>query len=136
MLRKLKLLFLVKVKQTSNVSFLCNGNEIEIVKEFKYLGVIFSRTGSFYSTRKYVVTRATRAMYAIIKKSRELNLSIDCQLDMFDKMVVPILLYGSELWGFENLCIIEKLHLKFCNLVLSLKTPNFMIYGELARYPL
>lgn len=77
-------------------------------------------------------------MYAIIKKSRELNLSIDCQLDMFDKMVVPILLYGSELWGFENLCIIEKLHLKFCKLVLSLKTstPNFMIYGELARYPL
>ena len=94
--------------------------------------------GSFYSTRKYVVTRATRAMYAIIKKLRELNLLIDCQLDMFDKMVVPILLYGSELWGFENLCIIEKLHLKFCKLVLSLKTstPNVMIYGELARYPL
>lgn len=53
---------------------------------------------------------------------------------MFDKMIDPISLYGSELWGFENLCIIEKLHLKFCKLVLSLKTstPNFMIYGELA----
>lgn len=107
---KTKIIIFGKGRQTSNVSFLYNGNEIEILmKEFKYLGVIFSRTCSFYSTRKCVVTRATRAMYAIIKKSRELNLSIDCQLDMFDKMVVPILLYGSELWGFENLCIIEKI---------------------------
>lgn len=132
-----KIIIFGKGRKSSTVSFLYNGNEIEIVKEFKYLGVTFSRTGSFYSTRKYVVTRAT-CMYAIIKKSRELNLSIDCQLDMFDKMIVPILLYDSELWGFENLCIIEKLHLKFCKLVLSLKTstPNFMIYGELVRYPL
>ena len=77
-------------------------------------------------------------MYAIIRKTRELNLSIDCQLDMFDKMVVPILLYGCELWGFENLDIIERLHLKFCKFILRLKssTPNYMIYGELARYPL
>jgi hypothetical protein len=48
----------------------------------KYLEVIFS----------------TRVMSAIIRKTRELNLSIDCQLDMFDKMVVPILLYGCEIY--------------------------------------
>ena len=77
-------------------------------------------------------------MYAISRKTRELNLSIDCQLDMFDKMVIPILLYGCELWGFENLDIIERLHLKFCKFILRLKSsnPNYMIYGELARYPL
>lgn len=94
-------------------------------------------TGSFYSIRKYVVGRATIALYAIIK-SRELILSIDCQRDMYDRMIVPILLHGSELGVFENLCIIEKLHLKICKLVLSLKTftPNFIIFGELARYPL
>ena len=33
--------------------------------------------------------------------------------------------------------IVEKLHVKFCKLLLSLKTstPNFMLYGELFRYP-
>ena len=72
------------------------------------------------------------------KKSRELNLSVDCQIDMFDNMVTPILLYGCEIWGFENLDIIEKIHLKFCKIVLNLKTstPNFMICGELWRTPL
>ena len=47
----------------------------------------------------------------LLKKSRELNLSIDCQLDMCDKRVTKILLYGCEIWGFENLDIIEKIHL-------------------------
>ena len=53
-------------------------------------------------------------------------------------MVTPILLYGCEIWGFENLDSIEKIHLKFCKIILNLKTstPNFMIYGELCRHPL
>jgi hypothetical protein len=34
--------------------------------------------------------------------------------------------------------ILEKVHLKFCKIILNLKatTPNCMIYGELGRYPL
>jgi hypothetical protein len=54
------------------------------------------------------------------------------------KMVKPILLYGCEVWGFSNNDIIEKVHLKFCKLLLHLKssTPSYMIYGELGRYPL
>ena len=59
---------------------------------------------------------------------------------MFDKTILPIhvLLYGSEIWGFENIDIIERVHLHFCKLILHLKqsTPNFMVYGELGRYPI
>jgi hypothetical protein len=49
------------------------------------------------------------------------------------QIVKPILLYGGEIWGFGNIDIIERVHLKFCKLILNLKksTPNFMIYGEL-----
>ena len=35
------------------------------------------------------------------------------QLDLFDKVVVTFLLYGSEVWGFENLDLIWRLHLNF-----------------------
>ena len=51
----------------------------------------------------------------------------------------PILIYGCEIWGFSNLDIIERLHLKFCKYVLccvSKSTPNVMAYGEFGRYPL
>ena len=47
-----------------------------------------------------------------------------------------MLTYGSEIWGYENIDILEKVHVKFCKLLLNLKTstPNFMLYGELGRY--
>ena len=52
--------------------------------------------------------------------------------------VLPILLYGSEVWGYSNLDYIEKLHLKLCKIVLVVKksTANVMVYGELGRHPI
>ena len=44
----------------------------------------------------------TSNMYEILKRGKFHNLSISCQLDLFDKMVKPILLYGCELWGLSN----------------------------------
>ena len=41
---------------------------------------------------------------------RKHGLSVKIQLDLFDKMVKPILLYGCEVWGFSNNDIIEKVH--------------------------
>jgi hypothetical protein len=51
-------------------------------------------------------------MYCLIKKSNNLQLPIDMQVDLFDKLVKPILLYGCECWGFGNNSILEKVQLK------------------------
>ena len=77
-------------------------------------------------------------MYEVLKKGRTHNLSIRCQYDLFDKIVKSILLYGCEILGFINFDIIEKMHLKFCKLLLKLEksTPNFMIYAEFGAYPI
>ena len=64
--------------------------------------------------QKNIYEQAQKTMYGIIKKIREFNLSLECQLDLFDKVVEPVLLYGSEVWGFEKLDLIERLHLKIC----------------------
>lgn len=135
---KTKIVIFSRGRDLKNLHFYIDGNELEIVGEFKYLGIYFSKTGSFLRTKKYLVERGTKAMYEIIKKSRLFNLSIECQLDLFDKMIMPILLYGCEIWGFTNTVIIERLHLKYCKLILHLKksTPNFIVYGELGRFPL
>ena len=77
-------------------------------------------------------------MYEVLKLGRLHNLTIPCQLDLFDKMAKPVLLYGCELWGYVNCDIIERVDLKFCKMLLHMKssTPSFMVYGELGRYPL
>ena len=68
----------------------------------------------------------------------ELSLDISTTFKLFDTCVMPIALYGSEVWGYENCTVIEKMHLKFCKLLLSLKrsTCSAMVYGETGRYPI
>ncbi len=82
-----------KGRMPSNLKFYINNKELEVVSSYKYLGILFSRSGSFLQTRKYLRDKALKAMYSIIRKSRQNHLSIECQLDMFDKAVIPILTY-------------------------------------------
>jgi hypothetical protein len=48
-------------------------------------------------------------MYEVQKRGRLHNLSIKCQLELFDSKVKPIILYGGETWGFGNNEIIERI---------------------------
>ena len=50
--------------------------------------------------------------------------------------MLPILTYGSEIWGYENTKQLEKL--QFCRNILGVRTttPNFMTYRELGRTPI
>ena len=77
-------------------------------------------------------------MFLLKSRIRNLNLPIDCQIKLFDQTIIPLLLYGSEIWGPENCSIIEKLHTDFLRSILSVKrsTPLYMLYGELGRFPL
>ncbi|XP_063436930.1 uncharacterized protein LOC134718363 [Mytilus trossulus] len=135
---KTKIMIFCNGRQPADLKFNYGNTELEIVNEFNYLGIYFSKNGSFKANKKHLAEKATRAMYEVIKKGRKHGLSISCQLDLFDKLVKPVLLYGCEIWGFGNNDILERVHLKFCKLLLHLKssTPNCVIYGELGRYPI
>jgi hypothetical protein len=47
-----------------------NDVAIENVKEFKYLGIIFSRSGSFIKAKKHLCKEAQKAMYKGRKKKK------------------------------------------------------------------
>ena len=101
-----------KVKK-ENITFSIGGKNIEIVEEFKYLGVTFKYNGNFNNNIKALKTQGDRAIFSIIKKARKDNLPVYMQFELFDKMVIPVILYGCETWGFKYLATLEKLHLKF-----------------------
>ena len=78
-------------------------------------------------------------MVSLLRKIKCLQLPFDMQIDLFNKIVnKPVLLYGSEIWGFGNLDILERVQLKFYNYIFNLKssTQSAMIYGELGILPL
>jgi hypothetical protein len=87
-------------------------SDVEIVDSFKYLGVTFTNSRIFKVNIKERFDKATRAMFNVIARCKEHNLSIEYQLDLFDKIIQPILSYGCEVWGFTKNTFTEKLHLK------------------------
>ena len=82
--------------------------------------------------------QANKALFALLKKSEALGLPFDIEIDLFDKTVKPILLYGAELWGYGNCDSLERIHLKFLKYLFNLKrsTPSYMTYGELGIMPI
>ena len=74
-------------------------NHLEVVDDFDYLGVRYNFNGKFAKNKKRLIDQARKALFSLMKKSRKLSLPIDTQLHLFESMIVPILLYGSEVWG-------------------------------------
>ena len=118
--------------------FFYDGKKLEIVHEFQYLGIRFNYNGKSKVAQKNLYNRALRAMFALLRKIRKLCLPVDIQIELFDKTIAPILLYGSEIWYPEICDLIDKLQLRFYKLILKLNrsTPTYMIYGELGQFPL
>lgn len=135
---KTKIMLFSRGKVRIRPAFDFGGSLLDYTDEYSYLGVIFNYNGKFTKARKCMYDKASRAMFALLGKSRRLNLPVDLQLQLFDVLVVPILLYGSEIWSHENCELVEKLHLRYCKYLLKVngKTYRNMVYGELGRMPL
>lgn len=102
------------------------------------MGILFNRSGSFVAAKKHIACQASRAMFSLLKKARSLLLPLDLQIELFEKTIKPILLYGCEIWGFGNITVVEQVQLKFLKQILNLKknTPNCIVYGETGVLPL
>jgi len=127
-----------KGKLRNDTEFKIGNTRVDIVDEYKYLGVLFSKTGSFVKTKKILSEQANKAMFSILKKAKTLSLPYDIQIELFEKTVKPVLLYACEIWGFGNIDILERTQLKFFKYIFKMKksTPSYMIYGELGLTPL
>ena len=68
-------------------------------------------------------------MFSLLRKIRILNLPLEIQIQLFDKMIKPILSYGCEIWGFGTLELLERVQLKFLKYVLNLKKINSFFHG-------
>jgi hypothetical protein len=96
---KTKSMVFSRGNQKIKASFKINGIELENVKEFKYLGItIHKKACSFTPTLENFKIKATRALYALRAKININNLPIKVALKLFDAIIKPILLYGSEVW--------------------------------------
>ena len=97
--------------------------------------------GKFKTGMNVLKKKGMKALFALKGKiGPGINLSIPIQLSLFDKLIIPILTYGSDVWGDE--CqynsAVEDVHTNFCRFILKIPkhTPKMAIYSELGRYPI
>ena len=105
---------------------------IETTDDYVYLGTTFNYNGRFEKALQKQAAQAKRAMYCMIGKARKLGLPVDIQIHLFNTLIQPILLYGSEIWGYNKLDIIERVQTSFYKQLLKLNgtTPHCTVLGE------
>ena len=119
-----------------DISFYYQGCQIEIVQSFKYLGVVFTVGGSFSEAQNTLAGQAQKAIFKLNKYLYKFTfISPKHKLELFDKLITPILNYASEIWGFKQANCIERIHLQYCKKLLGVKktTQNDFVYGEFGR---
>ena len=66
------------------------------------------------------------------------DLPLDLVFKLFYHTALPILTYASEIFGFENVERLEKIHSNFLRKITGSRksTPLSFLRGELGRYPI
>lgn len=110
-----------------------NGENIEIVSQYKYLGVVFTRKLSMQNhlqERQNTAKCSINSTWSSLLSKRDI--SIDTKLKIFDACSRSILCYGAQVWGYREFEVVEKLQRYFIKKLLGLpeNTPNYMLLLE------
>ena len=78
--------------------FTCGTSNLELVNQYKYLGLIIDEFLDYNVTVKHISKHASRALGSIIAKSKSLGgLPFKCFSKLYDSLVLPILTYGAAI---------------------------------------
>ena len=123
-----------KVRKMPTIKY--KGRSLEIVFEFQHSGVCFNYNNKFNVAQKYVYVKASWPVFGLLNFVRKLMLPLDIQTELFDILIVPILLYGCEVWCLMMSNLAPKLQVRFYKVILKLSksTPSCMVYVELGHF--
>jgi exonuclease III len=132
---KTKIIVFSRGKIRKKPVFMFGAKEIEIQDSYVYLGTTFTYNGTFNNAIDKQVQQAKRAMYSLLGKARKLNLPLDIVSHLFDSCIIPILLYGCEIWGYCNISKLEAVQRMFYKQLLKLNpsTASCIVLGEVGR---
>lgn len=109
------------------------GEEIEVVKSYKYLGVQLSNNFSFH---KHLESKLAAAKGAVNSCWGEVNanrlIPFSYKYKIYKSVSQSIALYGAQVWGFNKYDSVERLLRWFIKKLFGfpVNTPSYMIYIE------
>ena len=77
--------------------------KLECVSNFKYLGIEFNNKGDTNAALRDLSKRGLKAFFGLTHSLKDAQVNPTTQLHLFDHLIKPILLYGSEILGVVNI---------------------------------
>lgn len=130
-------------------TFTCNGQLIQQIQFFKYLGLHFHTSGNMSHLIRPLRAKATGAWTVVQRRHSQLQCgnSVHFKLQLLRSILVPSLHYGCELWGMHSphaatvnstRASLEQVYAKILRRICGVRcnTPAAMLLTELGLSPL
>ena len=154
--KKTKHMIFAKGKRNKEIKFSFGDTVLDQCDSYCYLGVVFSKSGSMNMASKALYDKAVGAMFSLIRSvNKHYACNFNLLLGLFDKLIVPISLYNSEVWGTNFLPVNQKssdyfnikkiskhideqLQIKFLKIILGVnqRVSNWAVLSETGRFPM
>ena len=109
-----------RLRNTERLTY--NGQNIEVISSFQYVGRLFTQKMSLYKMTEDLASKAKRVLAPILNSLYEYGTMLKTVFfKLFDVKVLPILLYGSELWGVKQFDCIERVHYYLCKRYMNME---------------
>ena len=84
-------------------NFMFDDKILENVQTYKYLGIMIHKNGKFTNAIQDRMSKTNRAIHMIKQVlGYSSNVSVKLAISLFDKLISPILLYGSSIWSIPD----------------------------------
>ena len=123
----------------TNEQWTFGGQRLEVVNYFIYIGKTLAIQLSFDRMTIDQATKAKRVLISLLNSLYNLGqLPKDVFFKLFDRKVSPVLLYGSEIWGFTKSEPIEVVLRYTCKryMCVGLTACNAAVFGDCGRFPI
>ena len=124
--------------------FTCNGQTIEQVQSFRYLGLHFHSSGSISHLISPMKAKAAGSWAVVQRRHSQLQCgaTVNLKLQLLQSILVPSIHYGCELWGMHSprdaaankaRAGLEQMYAQFLRYICAMRpnTPNAMLLTEL-----
>jgi hypothetical protein len=118
----------------TDFEFKCGGECLEVVNQYKYLGLLFTEFMDYEKMAKKVAESASRALGMLIAKDKaQGGMPFQVFKHLYDGLVQSVMNFGAGIWGHREYACIESVHNRACRYFLGVgsKTPTAAVRGDI-----
>ena len=98
-----------------------NGNDIEVVQNFSYVGINFLNRLFMYKMAEAASIKAKKVLIYLFSTFNKMSyIPVNTFFKVFDTRICPVMLYESELWGLQYMNCIEHVQIYACKRLLNI----------------